>query len=95
VAKLLARALGKSFLYPPVPLFAAKVMFAPGPVQRFFGMPVEALDYFADQCRYDTTNASRDLAPLDVRCPALPDYADRLVAFWRAKRGEVRRQAMI
>jgi thioester reductase-like protein len=95
VARLMASALGKSFVYPPVPLAVAKALFSPPAVQRFFGMPVQTLDYFAGQCHYDTSNATRDLAPLGVRCPPLPEYIDRLVAFWRSKRGEVRRQAMI
>jgi uncharacterized protein YbjT (DUF2867 family) len=95
VARLMAAQLGKTFVYTPVPLFVAKALFAPGPVQRFFGMPAQALDYFADQCRYDTTNATRDLQALGVHCPALPAYVDRLVAFYRKKRDEVRREAMI
>jgi thioester reductase-like protein len=95
VGKLLATALGKTFVYTPVPLFVAKAMFAPGPVQRFFGMPVQTLDYFADQCHYDTSQASRDLEPMGVRCPALPDYVDKLVAFYLKKRDEVRKEAMI
>lgn len=95
VAKLMAGALGKSFVYTPVPFFVAKALFTPGPVQRYFGMPVQTLDYFADQCRYDTSNATRDLEPMGVRCPALPDYIDRLVAFYLKKRDEVRREAMI
>jgi thioester reductase-like protein len=95
VAKLIARALGKSFAYVPVPLVLARAMFTPGPVQRFFGMPVQTLDYFAHQCRYDTTNAARDLGALGVRCPSLPDYIDRLVAFFRQRRGQVRQEAMV
>jgi thioester reductase-like protein len=94
VGKLLASALGKSFVYPPVPLFLAKTLFTPGPVQRFFGVPVQTLDYFADQCHYDTSNASHDLGHLGVRCPPLPDYVDKLVAFYLKKRDEVRSAAM-
>ncbi|HET8647756.1 MAG TPA: SDR family oxidoreductase, partial [Vicinamibacteria bacterium] len=95
VGKLMAAALGKSFVYVPVPLMVARTFFTPGPVQRFFGMPAETLDYFADQCHYDTSNATRDLEPLGVRCPRLPEYFDRLVAFYRLKRDGVRRQAMV
>lgn len=95
VGRLMAHALGKKFLYPPVPLAVAKALFRPRPVQRFFGMPAQTLDYFAHQCRYDTSNATRDLTPLGVRCPALPEYIDRLVAFYLQKRGQVRREAMI
>jgi hypothetical protein len=32
---------------------------------------------------------------MGVRCPALPDYVDKLVAFYLKKRDEVRSAAMI
>ena len=95
VGKRLAEALGKSFVFAPVPGFVARGLFAPTAVQRFFGVPVEVLDYFEHDCRYDTTQASADLGALGVTCPRLPDYVDRLVAFYRAHRGDVRRSAMI
>jgi thioester reductase-like protein len=95
VGKLLAEALGKTFLFAPVPGFVARGLFAPRPVQRFFGVPVEVLDYFEHDCRYDTTHASHDLHKLGVACPRFPDYVARLVAFYRAHRGDVRRTAMI
>jgi thioester reductase-like protein len=95
VGKLLAESLGKSFVFAPVPGFVARGLFAPGPVQRFFGVPVEVLDYFEHDCRYDTTQASRDLGALGVTCPRFGDYVKRLVAFYLAHRGDVRRAAMI
>jgi len=95
VGKLLARALGKSFAFAPVPGAVARALFAPAAVQRFFGVPVEVLDYFEHDCRYDTTEASRDLAALGVSCPRFADYVDRLVAFYRAHPDDVRRSAMI
>lgn len=95
VGRLLAEALGKTFVFAPVPGFVARMLFAPGPVQRFFGVPVEVLDYFEHDCRYDTTQASRDLEALGVACPRLPDYVGRLVTFYRAHRGDVRHTAMI
>jgi hypothetical protein len=58
-------------------------------------VPVEVLDYFEHDCRYDTTEASRDLGALGVSCPRFPDYVDRLVAFYRAHPDDVRRSAMI
>jgi hypothetical protein len=64
-------------------------------VQRFFGMPLETLEYFANQCRYDTSHATHDLGALGVHCPPVAEYLDRLVAFFLKKRGEVRREAMI
>lgn len=95
VGKLLARALGKSLAFVPVPGAVARALFAPSAVQRFFGVPVEVLDYFEHDCRYDTTEASRDLAALGVSCPRFEDYASRLVAFYRAHPGDVRRSAMV
>jgi thioester reductase-like protein len=95
IADLFAKALGKSYLYAPLPLAVAKLVFSPGPLQRFFGMPVQTLDYFDHPCRYDSAHASADLSARGVSCPRLPDYVQKLVAFYRAKRGAVRRDAMI
>jgi thioester reductase-like protein len=95
VADLFAEALGKRFVQVPVPLAVARAFFAPRPVQRFFGMPREALDYFDDPVRHDTTQASHDLGELGVTCPRLADYVPRLVAFYRAHRDDVRREAMV
>jgi len=95
IAELFARSLGKSFVYPPVPLAVARLMFAPGLVQRFFGMPVEHLDYFDHPCRYDAAVATQDLQAMGISCPRFPDYVQRLVAFYRAKKGSVRRDAMV
>lgn len=95
VERLFARALGKSFVYVPVPKGLAKAFFSLGPVQRHFGMPVQSLDYFDHPLRFDTTEASRALAAFGLECPRLPDYADRLVSFYRQKRGDVRREAMV
>lgn len=95
VARLMARSLRKSFLYVPVPLAAARLAFAPRAVQRFFGMPVQTFEYYTGQCRYDTTNARRDLDPLGVRCPPLPEYMDRLVTFYLQNRGRIRSEAMV
>jgi thioester reductase-like protein len=95
VAELLARELGKRFVYLPVPKGVAKALFAPRLVQRHFGMPVQTLDYFDHPCRYDTTQASRDLGAMGLACPSLPSYVGRLVAFYRAHRDGVRRSAMV
>jgi thioester reductase-like protein len=95
IEKLFARALGKSFLYMPVSKRAARAVFGLWPVQRHFGMPVESLDYFDHPLRFDTTEASRALAALGLECPRLRDYADRLVSFYRERRGTIRREAMV
>jgi thioester reductase-like protein len=95
VEETFAKALGKSFVYMPVPMAIGKAFFAPGPVQRFFGIPAQAVDYFDHPCRYDPSQALADLTPLGVTCPHFEDYAQRLVAFYRAKRDEIKRGAMI
>jgi hypothetical protein len=73
----------------------AKALFTPRPVQRFFGMPVESLDYFDDPVRHDATEATKDLAALGIACPRLEDYVPKLVAFYRDHRDTVRREAMV
>ena len=94
VARLFARALGKRFVFLPVPKPVARALLSPGPVRRYFGLPLEALDYFDHSCVYDAAQATAGLALLGISCPRLPDYVDRLVAFFRAQRGQVRRDAM-
>src|SRR5258708_5429202 len=95
LSEIFARALGKQFVYLPVPLGLARLLFRPRVVQRFFGMPVEALEYFDDDVRHDATQATTDLEALGVRCPPLEEYVPRLVAFYRSRRDTVRREAMI
>jgi thioester reductase-like protein len=95
IADMFAEAIGKSFVHVPVPMSVAKAFFAPKPVQRFFGMPQQALDYFDDPVRHDATQATRDLGELGIECPRLADYIPSLVAFYRAHRDSVRREAMI
>ena len=92
---MFAEAIGKSFVYVPVPMAVAKAFFTPKPVQRVFGMPLQSLDYFDDPVRHDTAQATKDLAELGIECPRLADYMPRLVAFYRAHRDEVRREAMV
>jgi thioester reductase-like protein len=95
IAEMFAEAVGKSFVQVPVPMAVAKAFFAPRPVQRLFGMPLQALDYFNDPVRHDTTQATKDLGELGIECPRLAEYVPRLVAFYRAHRDVVRREAMI
>jgi thioester reductase-like protein len=95
VARLMASAMGKRFLLVPVPKAVAKVAFAPRAVQRYFGMPVQTLDYFDHPCRYDTTAATADLRAVGVSCPPFASYVGTMVAFYRAHREGVRREAMV
>ena len=95
MAKAMAKKMGKTFIYLPVPVFLAKAAFSPSFIQSFFGMPVQTLDYFDHPCRYDCSQATADLKALGVACPPLSDYVDKLVDFYQQKRGLVRREAMI
>lgn len=94
ISRLFARALGKRFLFVPVPKAMARVLLSPGPIRRWLGLPIQALDYFDHPCTHDATQATTDLGLLGVSCPRLPDYVDRLVTFYRSHRGQVRREAM-
>jgi hypothetical protein len=95
IAEMFAQAIGKKFAYVPVPMAVAKALFAPRLVQRFFGMPPQALDYFDDPVRHDATQATKDLAELGVECPHLADYVATLVEFYQQHRDTVRKSAMI
>ena len=53
-------------------------------LRRLVGVSPQALDYFVHQARFDTTNASRDLAPGRVAVPRFNSYVDRLVEFLKA-----------
>jgi thioester reductase-like protein len=94
ISRLFARSLGKRFLFVPVPRAVARALLSPRPVQRWLGMPVEAVDYFDHPCTYDAAKATADLALLGIGCPRLPDYVDRVVTFYRSHRDQVRRYAM-
>jgi len=95
IAEMFAQAIGKKFAYVPVPMAVAKALFAPRLVQRFFGMPPQALDYFDDPVRHDAAQATKDLAEMGVACPHLADYVPTLVAFYRQHKDTVRKSAMI
>ena len=92
---MFAKALGKSFLYVPVPLLVAKLLFTPTQIQKSFGMPVQSLDYFDHPVHYDAKQATKDLARFGVACPPFADYVQQLVAFWRTKKDAITRGAMI
>jgi thioester reductase-like protein len=92
---LFGKTLGKTFIQTPVPLFVAKAFFAPRAVQRFFGLPTQALDYFAHPCRYDATQATADLAPFGASCPRMADYVGALASFFVKERERLGAKAMI
>lgn len=95
LARTMARALGRSYLYVPLPLglvsAAVKLPF----VQTTLGLIPESIKYFGHRCRYDATQAKTDLATLGLQCPRVESYIDVIVAFFRANRDKVRRTAMV
>ena len=95
IEEMFAKALGKSFLYVPVPHVVAKLLFTPSLIQKAFGMPVQSLDYFDHPVSYDSTRATADLARFGVACPPFTNYVQKLVAFWRTKKDTIKRGAMI
>ncbi|MBK9064046.1 MAG: SDR family oxidoreductase [Acidobacteria bacterium] len=95
VAELLAKSIGKSFVFVPVPLPIAKLAFIAPQVSRWLGMPGQTLDYFDHPVHYDSALATKDLARFGLECPPFRAYVQRLVAFWKKKRAEITRGAMI
>lgn len=81
---LMGEATGRAIVRTPLPLKVAKaaIDWVPG-VERLMGIPSNAIDYFAHPTFYDTTNATRDLAQLGIRCPRLADFFHHLVDFQR------------
>jgi thioester reductase-like protein len=82
---LMGEATGRIVLRIPTPVAIARAAldWVPG-VERVMGIPSDAVAYFAHPTFYDTTNATRDLAPLGISCPRFADYLPRLVAFLKA-----------
>jgi thioester reductase-like protein len=95
IEELFAKALGKQFVYVPVPAVVAKLLFSPKPIQDWFGMPAVTVEYFDHPARYDSSQAAADLAPFGVACPPFTDYVQNLVAFYRRHVEKITRGAMI
>jgi len=95
LADLLAKSIGKSFVYVPVPLPVAQLVLAAPQVSQLLGMPSQTLDYFDHPVHYDASQAANDLARFGLACPPLTDYVQTLVAFWKKKKSEIKRGAMI
>ena len=67
VSRVLARALGKRLAFVPVSKGVARALLSPGPIRRYFGLPLATLDYFDHPCTYDSTQATSELALLGSR----------------------------
>ena len=94
LTRRMAEALERRLWLVPVPLRLARLALRPRLVRSFLGLPVEALAYFDHPCDYDCSQATASLARLGLRCPSLPDYLDRLVAYYRSSRDRVGSEAM-
>ena len=92
--QLFGEATARAIVRLPVPLAVAKSAtdWIPG-VQKLTGIPSNALDYFAQPTFYDTTNATRDLGALGIRCPPLAGYLHVLVDFLK-RHPEISSEAM-
>jgi uncharacterized protein YbjT (DUF2867 family) len=95
IEELFAKALGKQFVYVPVPSLLAKAAFAPSPVQKLLHMPAQTIDYFDHPVEYDSRQATAHLAQFGVQCPWFVDYAQRLISFYMENVDRIQRGAMI
>ena len=95
LTRLMARALGRSYLYAPLPLPLVHAAVSLPGVSSLLGLIPESIAYFGHRCRYDATQAKADLATLGLQCPKVEAYIDKIVAFFRANRDSVRKTAMV
>lgn len=91
----LGKATDRHLIRVPLPLRLAQwsIDYVPG-VYRTFRIPSSALPYQVHPTRYDTTNASTDLAGSGIACPSFPSYAPALVRFAR-EHPEIAATAMV
>lgn len=94
-ARQLAKALGRSYLYVPLPLSFVRAAVSIPLVQRAVGLIPESIAYFGHKCRYDASQAKADLLTLGLSCPKMESYLGVIVTFFRANRDRVRKTAMV
>lgn len=95
LTRLMARALGRSYVYVPLPLPLVRFVVSIPFVRSTLGLIPESIAYFGHRCRYDASQAKADLATLGLSCPAVETYIDVIVRFFRANRDRVRKTAMV
>jgi thioester reductase-like protein len=80
----LARATGRRMVRIPLTRRFAKaaISHVPG-VYQLMRIPAPLIDYLVHPTHYETRHAREDLTSSGIRCPPLPEYVDRLVAFVR------------
>lgn len=93
--RLMAKSLGRSYIYVPLPLPIVRAAVSIPGVQRMLGLIPESIAYFGHRCRYDASQARADLAALGLACPKMESYIDVVVKFYRANRDRVRKTAMV
>jgi thioester reductase-like protein len=94
-ARLMAKALGRSYVFVPMPLPLVQAAVSIPLVSRALGLIPESIAYFGHRCRYDASQAKADLATLGLSCPRMESYVDVIVSFFRANRDRVRKTAMV
>lgn len=95
LTRLMAKALGRSYLFIPLPLSLVRAAVSIPLVQSTLGLIPESIKYFGHRCRYDASQAKADLATLGLVCPAVETYIDVIVKFFRENRNRVRKTAMV
>jgi thioester reductase-like protein len=95
LTRLIARTLGRSYLFVPVPLSLVRAAVSVPLIQRLLGLIPESIAYFGHRCRYDASQAKADLLSLGLACPRVEAYIDVIVRFFRANRDSVRKTAMV
>lgn len=95
LTRLLAKALGRSYIFVPLPLPLVWAAVSLPFVGKPLGLIPESIAYFGHRCRYDASQAKADLATLGLRCPPVETYIDVIVSFFRANRDRVRKNAMV
>lgn len=84
IADAFGEALGIQTIKVPLPLDpdqAIWVMKRIPAISEFMKVPTKAIAYFAHPTKYDTTNATADLAPFGISCPNYGDYLENIVRF--------------
>lgn len=93
--RIMAKALGRSYLFVPLPLALVRAAVSLAPVRSALGLIPESIAYFGHRCRYDASQAKTDLQSLGLTCPPVESYIDNIVSFFRANRDRVRKTAMV
>jgi nucleoside-diphosphate-sugar epimerase len=95
LARVMAKALGRSYVFVPLPLGLVKAVVSLPLVGSTLGLIPESIAYFGHRCRYDASQAKADLAILGLSCPPVESYIDVIVRFFRENRNQVRKTAMV